>query len=231
MTPLPVAGASRAPHGPPFRWKHALLRALWWLAGSATALLLFWLNPSPVQRLDLLAYDLLLPTATAGAEPPVVVAIDDASLAALGRWPWPRELHARMIDRLHEAGASAIGMAVLFSEPDTGNPASDAALAAAMARQGRVVLASAPAEQLDGQTAAAPLLPTLAMTGAKNPPSLGHVDVEMDLDGQSRSIYLMAGNGQADTPALALAVLRQAAPDPVRDRVLAVDTATRPTTT
>lgn len=231
MTPLPVAGASRAPHGPPFRWKHALLRALWWLAGSATALLLFWLNPSPVQRLDLLAYDLLLPTATAGAEPPVVVAIDDASLAALGRWPWPRELHARMIDRLHEAGASAIGMAVLFSEPDTGNPASDAALAAAMARQGRVVLASAPAEQLDGQTAAAPLLPTLAMTGAKNPPSLGHVDVEMDLDGQSRSIYLMAGNGQADTPALALAVLRQAAPDPVRDRVLAVDTVNRPTTT
>ena len=224
MNPLPVAGASRPPHGPPSRWEQALLRALWWLAGSGTALLLFWLNPSPVQRLDLLAYDLLLPTISAGAEPPVVVAIDDASLAALGRWPWPRELHARMIDRLHEAGASAIGMAVLFSEPDTRNPASDAALAAAIARHGHVVLASAPAEQPKGRTAAAPLRPSLVLADAQNPPVLGHADVEMDLDGQSRSIYLMAGNGQADTPALALAVLQQTTPDRAWNRLLPTDT-------
>ena len=91
--------------------------------GIATALLLTWWHPAVVQRLDLLAYDLLLPSYTAGALPPVVVAIDDASLAALGRWPWPREVHAQMVDRLREAGASAIGIAVLFSEPDSHNPA------------------------------------------------------------------------------------------------------------
>ena len=208
-----------------------MLRAGWWLAGIATALLLSWLNPAPVQRLDLLAYDLLLPTTTASAQPPVVVAIDDASLAALGRWPWSREVHAQMIDRLHAAGASAVGMAVLFSEPDTRNPASDAALAAAIARQGHVVLAVAPSQQPDGRLAAAPLLPTLVLADTKTPPSLGHADVEMDLDGQSRSIYLMAGNGQADTPALALAVLQQASPGLAWDRVLAVDTVTRPATT
>ena len=215
----------------PSRSEPATLRAGWWLAGIATALLLFWFNPSPVQRLDLLAYNLLLPTTSASADPPVVVAIDDASLAALGRWPWPREVHARMIDRLHEAGASAIGIALLFSEPDTSHPASDAALAAAIARQGHVVLAVAPAEQPNGRIAAAPLLPTLVLAGSKTPPRLGHVDVEMDLDGQSRSIYLMAGNGQADTPAIALAVLRQAVPDPLWDRLLPVDTATRPSAT
>ncbi len=189
------------------------------MAGTATALLLTWLNPSSVQRLDLLAYDLLLPTTTASTQPPVVVAIDDASLAALGRWPWPRELHAQMIDRLHEAGASAIGMAVLFSEPDADNPASDAALAAAIARQGHVVLAVAPAQQPNGHIAAAPLLPSLVLADANTPPSLGHVDVEVDLDGQARRIHLLAGNGQADTPALPLAVLQQASPDPVWDRV------------
>ncbi|MEO5797223.1 MAG: CHASE2 domain-containing protein, partial [Rhodoferax sp.] len=180
----------------------------------ATAVLLVWLHPSTVQRLNLLAYDLLLPSYAASAQPPVVVAIDDASLATLGRWPWPREIHAQMIDRLREAGASAIGMAVLFSEPDTRNPASDAALATAIARQGHVVLAVAPAQQADGRIAAAPLLPTLVMADTNAPtetrPSLGHVDVEVDVDGQSRSIYLMAGNGQADTPALALAVQQQA---------------------
>lgn len=200
----------------------------------ATAVLLVWLHPSTVQRLNLLAYDLLLPSYAASAQPPVVVAIDDASLATLGRWPWPREIHAQMIDRLREAGASAIGMAVLFSEPDTRNPASDAALATAIARQGHVVLAVAPAQQADGRIAAAPLLPTLVMADTNAPtetrPSLGHVDVEVDVDGQSRSIYLMAGNGQADTPALALAVQQQAAPGQAWDQWLPVDSISRPAT-
>jgi diguanylate cyclase (GGDEF)-like protein len=207
-----------------------VLRASWWLAGVTTALLLAWLNPPAVRRLDLLAYDLMLPTLTASAQPPVVVAIDDASLAALGRWPWPRDLHAQMIDRLREAGASAIGVAVLFSEPDTLNPASDAALAAAIARQGKVVLAVAPAQQADGRIAAAPLLPTLFLADTKTPPSLGQVDVEMDLDGQARGIHLMAGNGQADTPALALAVLQQTGPSAAWDGLLPVDAETRPAT-
>lgn len=207
-----------------------LQRAGWWIAGIGTALLVVWLDPSAVQRLDLLAYDLVLPTYTASDQPPVVVAIDDASLAALGRWPWPREIHAQMIDRLHEAGASAIGMAVLFSEPDTLHPASDAALAAALARQGQVVLAVAPAQLPNGHIAAAPLLPALLLADSTTLPRLGHVDVEIDLDGQARSIPLMGGIGQADTPALALAVLQQAAPNPMWDRLLTVDPAIGPAT-
>jgi len=184
--------------------------AWWWLGSAALALLLSWQHPAAVQRLDLLAYDLLLPTHPPSQHAPVVIAIDDASLAALGRWPWSRAVHAAMIDRLREAGAGGIGIAVLFSEPDRQDPAGDAALAAAVARHGHVVLAVAPARLPDGRIAATPLLPALAVSSSDKPvpqPLLGHVDVEIDLDGQSRGIFLRAGTGQADLPALAAALL------------------------
>ncbi|KAB2920426.1 MAG: CHASE2 domain-containing protein [Dechloromonas sp.] len=45
-----------------------------------------------------------------------VIAIDDQSIANLGRWPWSRELHARMTDLLAGAEAKVIGNTVLFSE-------------------------------------------------------------------------------------------------------------------
>lgn len=47
----------------------------------------------------------------------VVVAVDDASIARLGRWPWPRDVHARLIDRLAEGRPRAIVHTALFLEP------------------------------------------------------------------------------------------------------------------
>ncbi|WP_326539642.1 EAL domain-containing protein [Pseudorhodoferax sp.] len=182
----------------------ALRRAGWWFASVAATLLLAWWQPAGLQRLDLLAYDLLLPQQAASAQAPLVLAIDDESLARLGSWPWPRAVHARMVDALREAGADSIGIAVLFADPDQRDPDSDAALAAAMARHGKVVLAVAPARRADGSIATETLHPRLA--GQPPYPWLGHVDVEIDLDGQSRSLYLHAGLGQANLPALALAV-------------------------
>ena len=38
----------------------------------------------------------------------VIVGIDDASLAALGPWPWSRDIHARLVDRLSAAGAQTV---------------------------------------------------------------------------------------------------------------------------
>lgn len=54
---------------------------------------------------------------------PIIVAVDEKSLAALGQWPWPRDQVARLIDRIGEAGAAAIGVDVLFLEPDRHSPA------------------------------------------------------------------------------------------------------------
>ena len=48
-----------------------------------------------------------------------VIAIDDQSIENLGRWPWPRTLHADMIDKLSEAGAKVIGNTIFYSEPQT----------------------------------------------------------------------------------------------------------------
>lgn len=196
----------------PQRVKRFLRRWNWWLLGVVTLLGLSWLNPSFLQRLDLLAYDLLVPTRPVMAQPPVVIAIDDASLSELGRWPWPRARHALMVDRLTQAGAAAIGMAVLFDEPDTGDPAGDQALARAMARQGRVTLPVAPMLQTDGHIDPGLLMPTWILNEANPLPTLGHVDVEMDLDGQARRLYLQAGYGRADLPALALAVRQHIEP-------------------
>lgn len=62
---------------------------------------------------------------------PIIVAIDEPSLADINaQWPWPRDLHARLIESLRKAGARAIGLDIIFAEPS--NPASDAALAKAL---------------------------------------------------------------------------------------------------
>ncbi|HMO00503.1 MAG TPA: CHASE2 domain-containing protein [Miltoncostaeaceae bacterium] len=72
----------------------------------------------------------------------VVVGIDDVTFGALGqRWPFPRVLHARAIDRLREAGARVIVYDVQFTEPSR-DERQDVALYDAVARAGDVVLAT-----------------------------------------------------------------------------------------
>lgn len=52
-------------------------------------------------------------------DPPVaIVDIDEASIAALGQWPWSRQVLANMVERLHALDAAAIGFDIVFSEPD-----------------------------------------------------------------------------------------------------------------
>jgi adenylate cyclase len=62
---------------------------------------------------------------------PVIVAIDEPSLAEINaQWPWPRSLHARLIEALRGAGARAIGLDIIMAEPST--PENDAAITAAV---------------------------------------------------------------------------------------------------
>jgi adenylate cyclase len=51
------------------------------------------------------------------------VDLDDDSLARLGQWPWPRTQVATLIEELHRAGAAAIVLDIVFSEPDRTSPA------------------------------------------------------------------------------------------------------------
>lgn len=181
----------------------------WWLPGLL-ALLALLSDFAPLQRLDLLAFDLIASFAPATPQKPeaVIVAIDEASLRQLGRWPWPRHTHAQLLAALQPAAPSSIAFAILFDQPDTLDSSSDAAFADAMRTSGRVILPVAPA--LDSvNNNLHTLVPTaqLAAAAAK----LGHVDVEIDPDGRLRRIYLRAGIDSQEWSALSLAAheLRQ----------------------
>ncbi|MCX5576761.1 CHASE2 domain-containing protein [Kaistia terrae] len=92
------------------------------LAGAA---LLRVADPFPVQAIRLLAFDLYQRMAPAEAlpeHPVLIVDIDDASLKAVGQWPWPRTVLAELTRKLGEAGAASIAFDVLFSEPDQSSP-------------------------------------------------------------------------------------------------------------
>ena len=68
----------------------------------------------------------------------VLVPIDNQSLRAIGRWPWPRRYHAKMIDRLTAAGAKRIFFDITFETRS--EPIDDRLLAKAIERSGRVTL-------------------------------------------------------------------------------------------
>lgn len=83
-----------------------------------------------------------------GPRPPsapiVVVTIDEDSFDELNvSWPFPRALHAKLVDVLRAAHPLVIAFDVVFPEPSPRGPADDEALGAAIARAGNVVLAAA----------------------------------------------------------------------------------------
>jgi len=67
------------------------------------------------------AYQTMMPRSRVSA-PAVIVAVDEKSLAQLGQWPWPRTLIARVFDRLVEYRPLAVGVDVIFAEPDRLSP-------------------------------------------------------------------------------------------------------------
>jgi adenylate cyclase len=81
-------------------------------------------------------------TATGKSTLPItIVGVDEASFAQIGkRWPWPRSLHAQLVDRLAAGGAAVIAFDMIFSEAS--EPGEDATLTQAVARAGAVVMAS-----------------------------------------------------------------------------------------
>jgi adenylate cyclase len=114
---------------------------------------------SLVQQLELKTYDARLRTVATGAGPTPAIAqvlIDDHSIRQLepivGRWPWPRMVHAVLVDFLARGPATLVVYDVLFSESargtsDIGGTAwtgaeSDAALVDAVGRAGNVILAA-----------------------------------------------------------------------------------------
>ncbi|MFT3763100.1 MAG: CHASE2 domain-containing protein [Pseudoxanthomonas sp.] len=154
-------------------------------------------------RVDAWCHD-VLSRLTAPAPDPriVVVAIDQASLSELGPWPWPRRVHARLVDRLTAIGVRGVALDVLLTEPALYDPEGDALLARALRRNGRAVLPV----QVEGgggkPMVELPPIPEFAAAAA----ALGHAGRATDGDGVSRGVFLHAGLGAPRWPALALAL-------------------------
>lgn len=137
MTPVDA----QAPHAPGVGYRAALRWPLRLLLVVLTGLLAGAASyRSWSQPLDTALFDRLTRHWHATADPSVLlIAIDAASLRTLGPWPWPRTVHARLLDRLTDAGARRIVLDLPLQEPDP-QPGADADLAAAIRRNGHVVL-------------------------------------------------------------------------------------------
>ncbi len=97
-------------------WKSPIAR---WVGGITLlmAILVIW-RPTFTEFLDLKLYDLKFRyRGPRPASPEVaIVAIDDASLKAIGRWPWSREQFARFLGRLKDTGPRVIALDIIFAE-------------------------------------------------------------------------------------------------------------------
>ena len=198
--PLPVT-----PRSTP-RAKTAIALREWsWLSLALLLLTVVLISVGGIKRFDQTMYDRLLQSQSQPARDDIIiVAIDDYSLAELGKWPWPRARHAELLRQLHSMQVKAIGFDILFAEEET-NIASadngDQALARELRRQKNVVLPLVSIHAGKGLQAAPPL-PLLAQEAA----ALGHIHIELDDDGVARSVFLKEGTQGQWWPHFSLAL-------------------------
>jgi signal transduction histidine kinase len=174
------------------------------VAVVAFGITLFLFNLSFFSFLELKGLDLLF--ALRGPLPPpdpiIIVAIDEPSMAEIGQqWPWPRSLHARLIQQLNKAGARVIGFDILFAEPS--EPAEDEELARILEGSENVVLVSALSlvnDPLFRHTIRIDPIPAF-----RDAAMVGSPLVSIDADGIVRRARLLA----PDMPSFALQVVRR----------------------
>jgi adenylate cyclase len=111
-----TASASKAEGADISAWRHFAM------AGIIAALLIPVSFFKPFGLIEARLYDIL--STIAPPRPPqpgaIIVAVDEPSFSEIGqRWPWPRDLHARLVERLRAAGAKVIAFDIIFAEPST----------------------------------------------------------------------------------------------------------------
>src|SRR5688572_1769930 len=91
-----------------------------WFLGAVVVVVVLLFNrfSDLIPSLERKAYDLgVQATSRTPSTQIAVIAIDDTSIANIGRWPWSREVHAKMTDLLAGAKVKVIGNTVNFTEP------------------------------------------------------------------------------------------------------------------
>ena len=199
-----AASALRTPAKPrSLAWGERLLLAV--LLGGLAALIL---QQGWLWRWDQLLYDAQLQLlAGPASEDVVIIGVDEQSLAAFGRWPWRREIHASLLDRLAKEKPRVVAFDIIFAEPDPSNPRGDRLLAEAIGRSGKVVLPVLMEQRVQGG------MPTETLPHpqfAEQAAAMGHVHVELDPDGIARRLFLYEGLGGSYWPHLTMVMLQVA---------------------
>jgi serine/threonine-protein kinase len=90
-----------------------------WFLGLVVVVLMMFVGGSDLlQSLERKAYDMgVQASRRAPSDKVAVIAIDDVSIANIGRWPWSREVHARMTDLLAGAKAKVVASTLFLFEP------------------------------------------------------------------------------------------------------------------
>ena len=144
----------------------------------------------------------------------VIVAIDQDSLSQLGRWPWSRQVHADLLQRLKHENSAAIGFDVIFAEPEQANPEADKALAQAIAESKNIVLpVLLETIRANGQIVETLPLPELMQHAA----DIGRIHAILDEDSIARSVYLYEGMGAPVWQTFAQAILNTAQKIPTQN--------------
>ena len=157
------------------------------VSASMVGLALFSIGAwDPLERL---AYNKLLQLRTRiqpmeWADEIVVVAIDEDSLDAYGRFPWTRDRYARLLDVLLASQPAAVGFDLILTEETT----YDTTFAESIVFSGNVVLAVGD----DGAGQALDISPAIA-DPAQGSFLLGHIKHNPDPDGISRQVWLYEG--------------------------------------
>jgi CHASE2 domain-containing sensor protein len=131
----------------------------------------------------------------------VLVDIDAKSIAGFGRWPWPRQVHADIVDNLVRLDAGEIAVDVDFSAPSTADQ--DAALAAALERAGGSVILVAFDQKATAKAVGEPLHHNRPIGILAAHAWIASVNVAPDPDGKVRRLDYASTIGGAPMPSLA----------------------------
>lgn len=167
-----------------------------------SVMLLYYTQNTFLEAFEAKTYDLRFKTMRGALVPNpdiAIIAIDDKSIAELGRFPWTRTEHARLIKKLSDAGAKAVLFDAFFPEHESVK--ADHAFAAAAKKAGNVVLATSfdfdPAFKITGRTGSIPEIEH-SVSG------VGHINFLPENDGVNRRSMLLIEDGGKFTPSLGL---------------------------
>jgi CHASE2 domain-containing sensor protein/two-component sensor histidine kinase len=175
----------------------------WVLIAALLPLAMLWASDRPgLGDVDRLLYDQLMrgDRRAAPSADIVIIGVDERSIAALGPWPWPRSVHAQLLQQLTPQAPRSVLFNLFFDTPGSGED--DAWLAAAMAKLPVYLPMNFGPAQAEAGVLAAPAvgysLPVPVL--AKAARGLGHANASADRDDRVRALYRYEGTSDRLAP-------------------------------